>query len=155
MVEISSERGRGRPLGFRLSDESKLAISVSKKGQKHSELTKEKISRTLISYFKNIYPLSTELYEQYKAEIESSEEVRNWFVSYGCVYDETIGVHTERSLNSKRFREISIEYNINMDDNPYLYELITNPETLCEIKELCTKLDLSFDYVCRILNLED
>ena len=51
---MMNNKGRGRPLGFRLSEESKRAISDSKKGQKHSELTKDKISKTLISYFKNI-----------------------------------------------------------------------------------------------------
>ncbi|MBV5346642.1 hypothetical protein JZU46_00195 [bacterium] len=152
---IEDSKGRGRPLGFRLSEESKRAISTSKKGQKHSELTKEKISKTLISYFKNVYPLSTELYEQYKQEIENSEDVKKWFRDTSCLYDETLDIYTERSLNSKRFREISIEYNINMEENPYLYELISNPETLCEIKEICSKLDISFDYVCRILNLEE
>lgn len=154
MIE-NSNKGRGRPLGFRLSEESKRAISTSKKGQKHSELTKDKISKTLISYFKNIYPLSTELYEQYKHEIDSSDELRKWFRDASYLYDATLDIYTERSLNSKRFREISIEYNINMEDNPYLYELISNPETLCEIKELCSKFDINFDYVCRILNLEE
>jgi len=147
-------KGRGRPLGFRLSEESKRAISDSKRGQKHSEITKDKISKTLISYFKSAYPLSTELYEQYKDEIASSSEVRKWFEDSSYLYDEAIDIYTERALNSKRFREISIEYNINMDENPYLCDVITNPETLCEIKEICTRLGVSFDYVCRVLTVE-
>ena len=149
-----NNKGRGRPLGFRLSEESKRAISDSKKGQKHSELTKDKISKTLISYFKNIHPLSAELYEQYKDEIEASEEVRLWFETVSRSYDDAMDIYTERSLNSKRFREISIEYNINMDDNPYTSDVINNPETLCEIKELCKRLGLNFSHACRILAIE-
>ena len=37
-----SKSRRGRPLGFKLSEESKKAISESKKGQKHN-LRKRKI----------------------------------------------------------------------------------------------------------------
>lgn len=148
-------KGRGRPLGFRLSEESKRAISDSKKGQKHSEETKDKISRTLISYFKNISPLSDELYEQYKDSIESCDDIRQWFLLNRLKYDDANDIYTEKSLNSKRFREISIEYNINMDDNPYLSDIIDNPETLCEIKELCRHLGLNFSHACRLLAIED
>ena len=147
-------KGRGRPLGFKLSDASKQAISESKKGQKHSEETKDKISKTLIAYFRHIHPLSEELYEQYKEEIESSEEVREWFNNVYNHYDQTRNIQTERSLNSKRFREISIEYNINMADNPYIKDIIENPEALCEIKELCKQLGLNFGYICRVLSME-
>ena len=152
---MMDNKGRGRPLGFRLSEESKRAISESKKGQKHSESTKDKISRTLVSYFRSIHPLSSELYEQYKEEIESSDEIKRWFDSVSLNYDETKNIYSERSLNSKRYREISIEYNINMDDNPYTNANINNPETLCEIKELCRRLGLNFSHACRLLAIED
>jgi hypothetical protein len=42
---------RGRPLGFKLSEESKQKISESKTGQLHSEETKEKISHSVAAYF--------------------------------------------------------------------------------------------------------
>ena len=147
-------KGRGRPLGFRLSEESKRAISDSKKGQKHSEETKDKISRTLISYFKNMNPLSEELYEQYKDFIESSDDIRQWFLLNRLKYDDACDIYTEKSLNSKRFREISIEYNINMEENPYLSEIIDNPEVLCEIKEICNRYGLNFTHACRIIAME-
>ena len=146
-------KGRGRPLGFKLSEESKRAISESKKGQRHSEATKEKISRTLISYFRNMYPLSAELYDQYFDEIESSPANREWFAKVSALFDETTDIYTERSLNSKRFREISIEYNISMEDNPYLNKVMSNPEDICELKEQCDKLGLNFAEVCHILNI--
>lgn len=146
-------KGRGRPLGFKLSEESKRAISESKKGQRHSEATKEKISRTLISYFRNMYPLSSELYDQYHEEIESSSDNREWFAKISALFDETADIYTERSLNSKRFREISIEYNISMEDNPYLNKLMSNPEDICELKQQCDKLGLDFTEVCHILRI--
>lgn len=149
-----NNKGRGRPLGFRLSEESKRAISNSKKGQKHSEETKDKISKTLISYFKHINPLSDELYEQYKDVIDSHDIIKQWFNNNRYKYDDTSDIYTEKSLNSKRFREISIEYNINMEENPYLNDITDNPELLCEIKELCTKYGLNFTNACYILSLE-
>lgn len=45
-------RRRGRPTGFRLSEESKAKISRSKTGYHHSQKTKDKISSSLINYFK-------------------------------------------------------------------------------------------------------
>ncbi len=147
------DKRRGRPLGFRLSEESKRAISDSKKGQKHSEATKEKISRTLISYFRNVYPLSSELLDNYAFEIESSKEVREWFDRVRQTFNETEDVFTERSLNSKRFREISIEYNISMEDNPYANRFMTNPEDIYELQDQCTKLGFNFNEVCFALGI--
>ena len=147
------EKGRGRPLGFKLSEESKRAISEAKRGQKHSEATKEKISRTLISYFRNMYPLSSELLDNYRKEIASSTEVKEWFESIRQEFDETTNVFTERSLNSKRFREISIEYNISMEDNPYANRFVTNPEDIYELQDKCDKLGFNFDEVCFALGI--
>lgn len=149
-----NSRGRGRPLGFRLSDTSRQAISDSKKGQQHSESTKEKISKTLMQYFRNIYPLSGELYTQYKNEINSSMEVREWFYRIKSDYDDTRDICTERSLNSKRFREISIEYNISMEDNPNLAMILHSPEDICDLREQCENSDLDFDVVCSVLGVK-
>jgi len=43
---------RGRPLGHKLSEESKQKISESKTGQQHDRKTKKKISKSLLRYFK-------------------------------------------------------------------------------------------------------
>lgn len=58
-------RGKGRPVGYRLSEASKRAISESKKGHKHKKFTKEKISRTLSLYFKRKHPLSEDFIRTY------------------------------------------------------------------------------------------
>ncbi len=44
-------RSRGRPKGHKLSTESKRKIAESRTGQKHTEPTKQKISKTLTKYF--------------------------------------------------------------------------------------------------------
>lgn len=153
-INNTNSRGRGRPLGFRLSETSKQAISDSKKGQHHSESTKEKISKTLMQYFRDKYPLSDELYAQYKNEISSSIEVKEWFHRVKADYNETRDICTERSLNSKRFREISIEYNISVEDNPNLAMLLNNPEDICDLREQCEDNDLDFDVVCNALGVK-
>lgn len=154
MTDSDTIRGRGRPLGFRLSDVSKQAISDSKKGQHHSESTKDKISKTLMQYFRNMYPLSDELYLQYKQEIKNSEEVRRWFNKIKTEYDATTNICTERSLNSKRYREISIEYNISVEENPHITQLLNSPEDICELRQQCDDIDLDFDTVCHALGVK-
>lgn len=150
------KKSRGRPLGFKLSEESKRAISVAKTGQRHSEKTKDKISRTLMAYFRNIHPLSKELYEDYKDLIDLNGDINNWFEHISDTYDDTKTVHTERSLNSKRLREISIEYNIDMSDNNNLNFFASNPEKMCELKMLCEKNSISIKDAINILDaIED
>jgi hypothetical protein len=147
-------RGRGRPLGFKLSDFSKKSISDSKKGQHHSESTKEKISKTLTQYFRTMYPLSDELYEQYKSEIKNSDEIQAWFYHIQEDYNSTTDVFTERSLNSKRFREISIELNMSMEENPNFTQLLNSPEDICELRQQCDDVDLDFEIVCGALGVK-
>lgn len=147
-------RGRGRPLGFKLSDLSKQAISDSKRGQHHSEITKDKISKTLMRYFRNMYPLSDELYLQYKDIIASSEEIREWFYDIRSAYDSTSDVFTERSLNSKRYREVSIELNVSMEENPNFTQLLNSPEDICELRQQCEDSDLDFEIVCGALGVK-
>ena len=147
-----NKKGRGRPLGYRLSEESKRAISESKMGQRHTEETKEKISRTLMLYFKNIHPLSKELYDDYKDLIDSDEEIKKWYESIRLSYDVTTNVLTEKSLNSKRLREISIEYNIDMSSNSNVNSFVNNPEKMCELRTLCKSKGLDFESIMDILD---
>jgi hypothetical protein len=43
---------RGRPKGYKLSDDSKAKISASKTGQQHKEETKEQIAESVRKYYK-------------------------------------------------------------------------------------------------------
>lgn len=149
------KNNRGRPLGFKLSPESKKAISDSKRGQRHSEETKEKISRTLMLYFRNVHPLSKEFSEDYKELLEDDETVREWFDRIKDELDSALSneaILTEKALNSKRLREISIEYNIDVSDNLYVSSFVNNPEDMCELKRACQERGLSFKTISVMLD---
>jgi hypothetical protein len=148
------KKSRGRPLGYRLSEESKRAISESKKGQRHTEATKEKISKTLMAYFKFMYPLSKELYDDYKEIIDRDEDIKSWFDTISPILDVSEDVVTEKSINSKRLREISIELNIDMSKNCNINAFTTNPEKMCELKMLCDDLNLNYKEILLILDPE-
>lgn len=146
------KNNRGRPLGYRLSEESKRAISEAKKGQKHSEATKDKISRSLISYFRLLYPLSRELYEDYQDLIDNDDEIAEWFSSITQELDTSTDFMTEKSLNSRRMRELSIEMNMDLSKNINVDSFKTNPEKMCELRLLCKQYDLDMDTILILLD---
>jgi hypothetical protein len=148
------KRGRGRPLGFRLSEESKRAISESKKGQKHSEATKEKISRTLMAYFRMLHPLSKEFYDDYKVLIDSDIEVKKWYEDNISSLDASPEILTEKSLNAKRQRELSIELNIDMSSNININAFVNNPEKMCELRLLCQQKGIDYKAILLLLDKE-
>ena len=76
---------RGRPLGFRLSSETKEKIRQKRTGTLHTEETKNKISKSLSAYFRKKDPLTNTLEYDYRF---SSSEVCGW-----------IGTHSN-SINS-------------------------------------------------------
>ena len=139
------KKGRGRPLGFRLTEASKRAISESKKGQKHSEETKRKISKTLMMYFRTMHPISKEFIEEYGDILDNNEDIMEWFEGIKDQLDNSEDVLTERALNSKRLRELAIEYNMEIVSGENLNGFTLNPEMLLELKELCKESGLSFE----------
>ena len=124
-----SKRRRGRPLGFKLSEESKRAISESKKGQKHRQETKDKISRTLMLYFRRQHPVSQEIINRYCRS--NNDEICNWANKVSEELDHFEDVKTERAMNNIRKTEIVYGQNIEY----FSHEL--TPEVILILKEEC------------------
>lgn len=101
---------KGRPIGYRLSEASKRAISEAKKGQKHKESTKDKISRTLQNYFRKKNPLSEEIINTYCRV--SDDELCEWMCEFSEEIDSYRDILTRRMLNNKTQSEITYGDNI-------------------------------------------
>lgn len=139
-----SRRGqgrRGRPLGFKLSEESKRAISQSKKGQKHKNSTKEKISRSLIFYFRQQNPLSEEITNMYcRAD---DDELCEWINEVGEELDMSSDILTIKSLRNARRIEMGIGNNIDYVSHDITPELLILFKEECELlgKDVCEYFD--------------
>ena len=120
---------RGRPLGFKLSEESKRAISESKKGQKHRPETRDKISKSLIIHFRNKNPLSEELTNMYCRF--DDDELCEWMEENSDALDRLDDVLTLKTLRNARRIEITLGVNIE-----YFSHEIT-PELIYLFKEAC------------------
>jgi len=123
------KRRRGRPLGFRLSEESKRAISESKKGQKHKQETKDKISRTLMLYFRKQHPVSQEIISRYCRVTD--DHLCKWANKISEELDSYEDIKTERAMNNIRKTEIVYGQNIEY----FSHEL--TPEVILLLKEHC------------------
>ena len=123
---------RGRPLGFKLSEYSKRAISISKQGQRHRSETKDKISKSLLIYFRKKDPLSEELINIY-CRIDD-DELCGWINEASEVLDSLDDIMTIRSLRNARRIEITTGNNIE-----YFSHEVT-PEMLVLFKEVCEEL---------------
>lgn len=128
------KKKRGRPIGFKLSDESRKAISESKMGQRHSIETRDKISKSLRLYFRQLHPLSSEMSNQYMY----SKETVVWLKKVKKALDAIDEVKTERSLK-----------NINKTELPFgeyieLFSHNFTPETILLFKEECLENGISY-----------
>jgi hypothetical protein len=120
---------RGRPVGFRLSDTSRRAISISKTGQQHKQETRDKISRSLILYFRRKNPISVEMANRYRKNMD--DETRDWIHDFGEELDTVVNIMTEKAMRSKCKIEITCGHNIE-----YFSHNIT-PELIVIFKEYC------------------
>jgi len=134
---------RGRPIGYRLSEESKRAISESKKGQRHTQETRDKISKTLVIYFRSRNPLSEELINNYCRS--DDDELCEWLTDYQEELDSSTDVLTERTLQSTRKIEIAFGQNIEF----FSHEL--TPEILLLFKETCMESGLDVEEALSII----
>ena len=126
---MEDKRKRGRPLGFKLTQESKDAISGSKMGQSHTQETKDKISRSLIIYFRRKNPLSDEIQNIYCKF--DDENVCIWMEDVRDELNELNDVRTNKSMRNTRKMELSCGDNIE-----YFGHTLT-PEVLLMFKEFC------------------
>lgn len=132
-----NKRPRGRPKGFKLSDKSKMAISKSKRGQRHKQETKDKISRSLIIYFRNLNPLSEDIESKYcRAD---DDMLCGWVQDVREELDNLEDVLTRKGMQSKRRMEICCGNNIEF------FSHAMTPEVLLLFKEFCMLNDLDFD----------
>lgn len=129
---------KGRPIGFRLSEASKRAISEAKKGQRHKETTKDKISKSLKNYFRRKNPLSEELVNTY-CRI-SDDEMCEWMCEVSDELDEARDVLTSRAMYNKLRTEISYGHNIEE-----IFSHSVTPELLLMYKETKIKFDIERD----------
>jgi hypothetical protein len=115
---------RGRPIGFKLSESSKRAISQSKRGQRHRQETKDKISHSLIVYFKNKNPLSEELTNMY-CNLDEGGVVCDWMEENTDNIDSIEDVMTLKSLRNANRIEITVGPNIEYFSHDITPEMLT------------------------------
>ena len=133
MDSPSNQGRRGRPLGFKLSESSKRAISESKRGQKHKQTTKEKISRSLIRHFKALNPLSEELTNMYCDFEDGDNEVCRWMANNEESLDRIDDVMTLKSLRNANRIEVTAGYTIEFFSHEITPEMLVLFLERCEI----------------------
>jgi hypothetical protein len=132
----------GRPLGFKLSDGSKKAISESKKGQRHKEETKAKISRSLYIYFRQRNPLSEEIINKY-CKFGEDEELCDWIFSVRDELDKINDVITDRVLRNRGRTEVTYGHNIECFGHSFTPEFILLFKEYCKLNSIDLKKFLS------------
>lgn len=130
---MRSRRSRGRPIGFKLSEHSKEKIRQCRLGTRHSESTKEKISRSLKQYFKHRDRLSDTVFNEYRYY---SPEVLGWIDAHQFDIDDSESVLTNKRLVYINQMEVCMGLNI--------YDVSHNatPEFFLLLKEELRKLGM-------------
>ena len=134
---------RGRPLGFKLSEYSKDAISRSKVGQKHTQETKDKISKALRLYFKKLNPLSRDIEKKYCRP--DDEEMCAWMDKSRRFIDTFDDVRTGRSMKNSRNIEVSYGQNIEC------FSHALTPERILELFDECVEKGLDTSMIENLL----
>lgn len=125
---MTINRSKGRPIGYKLSEASKRSISESKKGQRHKESTKVKISKTLQNYFRSKNPLSEEIINTY-CRI-NDDDTCEWLFKASEELDSFRDILTQRILRNKL--RIEMCYGNNIEE---LFSHSITPELLLMYKQ--------------------
>jgi len=124
---------RGRPPGFRLLEESKEKIRQSRLGTHQTEKTKNKISRSLIAYFKSRDSFTESIRNEYK---DYPQSVDDWFVDHKELLDESESIMAEGKL--AYLQQVEMCYGNEIDK--FGHE--ASPEFLLMLKEELLELGL-------------
>lgn len=90
-----TDKKRGRPVGFELSDETKEKIRRSRTGKVHSQETRNKISKSLIRYFKKRDPVSEGISNEYKY---FPREVTEWLYEHSAELDDADDIMANKRI---------------------------------------------------------
>lgn len=119
---------RGRPVGHKLSEESKRAIAESKRGQHHKQATKDKISKSLLIYFSQFNSLSEEITNKYCRT--DDDELCQWAEDVRDELDESEDIFTNKTMRNTRRTELTSGQHIEF----YSHNL--TPELLIMLKDM-------------------
>jgi len=134
MEEIKITRKRGRPRGYKLSEESKHKIRLKRLGTHHTLETRNKISRSLKAYFRRRDSLSKSIKDEY---LYISDEAVDWIIDNKDEIDSTENVMSMRRLNN--LQQLELYFGSEIED---LFGHQMTPEFLILVKELLGELGL-------------
>lgn len=125
--EVRGSNKRGRPFGHKLSELTKDKIRYKRLGTHHSKVTKDKISKSLIKYFKKRDSLSASMANEYSY---ISDKAVEWVYDNQESIDDTDYVVTEKRLNYLNQLEMC-----SAGDVENFFGHSTTPEFLLMLKE--------------------
>jgi len=120
----------GRPIGYKLSKEAREKIRQHRIGTEQSKKTRDKISFSLLAYFKKKDLLANSLKQEY---FEASKEAVGWIEDNKDTIDNTENIMTERRLSYLGQIEICFGFDINNFGHN------VNPEFMLLLKEVLQK----------------
>jgi len=133
----------GRPIGYELSDETKDKIRRSRIGKSHSRETRNKISISLMRYFRKRDPISNGIEDEYKY---FPKEAVEWIVDHRSEIDNAKDVVTNKRLMYLSQQEICYG-----DDIENFCHLST-PEFLMLLKEELRERGM-FEEIAELISL--
>jgi hypothetical protein len=119
---------RGRPEGYKLSENSKDKIRQKRLGTHHSRETKNKISKSLKDYFRKKDPLSQIIEQEYS---DISEEAVDWV----CENRKELDDENNDFVSDKRLthiRQLEISFGTDLEN---IFGHGTTPEFILLLRE--------------------